>query len=169
MNKIKSYYKDNREKCLQNMKEWQKDNQEHLKKYRRGYNKRNKLKRDRQNKVYYQQNKKYYNNYYSTKYLNDKKFNITKKMYSIIRFCILHNRNGYSGNLNPQPDFTLPGQPANAANRVFASDLSKSLKKTSIRIHLKFTSLINFIFRFIYNFYLYVFLILCHQDCKVSP
>ena len=71
------------------------DNQEHLKEYRREYNKRNKLKKDRQNVIYYQQNKKYYNNYYSIKYWNDKKFNLTKRMYSIIRFCILHDRNGY--------------------------------------------------------------------------
>jgi len=69
--------------------------EEHLKEYRRQYNKRNKLKKDKQNIIYYQQNKKYYNDYYSIKYWNDKKFNLTKRMYSIIRFCILHNRNGY--------------------------------------------------------------------------
>lgn len=95
MNKIKSYYQDNKERCLQNMKEWQKDNQEHLKEYRKEYNKRNKLKRDRQSKVYYQQNKKYYNNYYSKKYWNEKKFNLTKRMYSLIRQCILKNKSGW--------------------------------------------------------------------------
>ena len=95
MNKIKSYYQDNKEKCLQNMKEWQKDNQGHLRRYREGYNKRNKLKKDGQNKVYYRQNKKYYNNYYSKKYWSEKKFNLTKRMYSIIRFCILHSKTGY--------------------------------------------------------------------------
>ena len=95
MNKIKSCYQDNREKCLQKMKEWQKDNQGHLRRYREVYNRMNKSKKDRQNKIYYQQNKKYYNDYYSKKYRNEKKFNLTKRMYSIIRFCILRGKAGY--------------------------------------------------------------------------
>lgn len=77
------------------MLEWQKDNQEHLKKYRKEYNKRNKLKKDGQNKIYYQQNKKYYNDYYSTKYRNEKKFNLTQRMYSLTRQCILKNKSGW--------------------------------------------------------------------------
>jgi 5-methylcytosine-specific restriction endonuclease McrA len=47
------------------------------------------------NKIYYQQNKKYYNDYYLTKYWNEKKFNLTKRMYSIIRQCILKNKSGW--------------------------------------------------------------------------
>ena len=78
------------------MKAWQKNNQEHLRKYRKEYNKKNKLKRDEQSKIYYQQNKKYYNNYYSTKYRDEKKFNLTKRMYSVIRQCILKNKSGWS-------------------------------------------------------------------------
>ena len=69
----------NKEKHLQKMMEWQKDNQEHLKKYRKEYNKRNKLKKDRQNVIYYQQNKKYYNDYYSTKYQNEKNLILPKE------------------------------------------------------------------------------------------
>ena len=77
------------------MNKWQKNNQEHLKKYRKEYNKRNKTKKDRQNKIYYQQNKEYFNNYYNVKYRNDKKFNLTKRMYSIIRQCVLKNKSGW--------------------------------------------------------------------------
>jgi len=78
------------------LNKWQKDNQEHLKKYRKEYNKRNKLKKDGQNIIYYQQNKEYYNGYYSKKYWNEKKFNLTKRMYSFIRQCILKNKSGWS-------------------------------------------------------------------------
>jgi len=77
------------------MNRWQEDNQEHLREYRKEYNKRNKLKKDGQNIIYYQQNKEYYNGYYSKKYWNEKKFNLTKRMYSIIRFCILNGKNDY--------------------------------------------------------------------------
>ncbi|MCJ7790553.1 MAG: hypothetical protein MUP69_10355 [Candidatus Atribacteria bacterium] len=95
MNEIRSYYQENRKECLQNMREWQSNNQEHLKEYRKEYNKRNKLKKDGQNIIYYQENKNYYNDYYSTKYWNEKKFNLTKRMYSIIRQCILKNKSGW--------------------------------------------------------------------------
>ena len=78
------------------MNVWQKDNQEHLKRYRKEYNKRNKLKKDGQNIIYYQQNKIYYNDYYSTKYRDEKKFNLIKRMYSFIRQCILKNKSGWS-------------------------------------------------------------------------
>lgn len=71
------------------------NNQEHLKKYRKEYNKRNKSKKDGQNIIYYQQNKKYYNDYYSKKYRDEKKFNLTKRMYSMIRQCILKNKSGW--------------------------------------------------------------------------
>jgi len=74
---------------------WSENNQEHLRKYRKEYNKKNKLKKDKQNIIYYQQNKKYYNDYYFKKYWNEKKFNLTKRMYRIIRFCILNDKNGY--------------------------------------------------------------------------
>jgi 5-methylcytosine-specific restriction endonuclease McrA len=96
LNKTKSYYQENKEECLQNMREWQSNNQEHLREYRREYNKRNKLKKDEQSKIYYQQNKKYYNNYYSIKYHNEDKFNLTKRMYSIIRQAILKNKSGWN-------------------------------------------------------------------------
>ncbi len=75
--------------------DWIKNNQEHLRKYRKEYNKKNKSKKDGQNKIYYQQNKEYYNGYYFKKYWNEKKFNLTKRMYRIIRFCILNDKNGY--------------------------------------------------------------------------
>ena len=94
--KAKIYYIKNKEKIIKKQKEYKKNNQEHLKEYRRGYNKINKVKRNEQNKIYYQQNKKYYNNYYLSKYRNDKKFNLTKKMYSIIRQCILKNKSGWA-------------------------------------------------------------------------
>ena len=47
------------------------------------------------NEIYYQQNKKYYNDYYLTKYRNEKKFNLTKRMYSVIRQSILKNKAGW--------------------------------------------------------------------------
>ena len=97
------------------MIEWQKNNQEHLRKYRIKYNKRNKSKKDGQNIIYYQQNKKYYNGYYSKKYQNDKKFNLTKRMYSIIRFCILNDKAGYKW--ESYVEYTL-------------EDLKKHLKET---------------------------------------
>jgi len=77
------------------MREYQRNNKEKLQEYRRKYNKRNKAKRDMQNKIYYQINKDYYNEYYSKKYHSDKKFKLTKKLYSIIRSCIKNNKSGY--------------------------------------------------------------------------
>jgi 5-methylcytosine-specific restriction endonuclease McrA len=74
---------------------WSENNQEHLREYRKEYNKRNKSKKDGQNIIYYQQNKKYYNNYYSTKYWNEDKFNLTKRTYSIVRQAILKNKSGW--------------------------------------------------------------------------
>ena len=76
--------------------EWQERNREYLKEYRKRYNKRNKAKKDMQNKIYYQINKKSYNEYYSKKYHTEKKFKLTKKMYSLIRQSILKDRPGWT-------------------------------------------------------------------------
>jgi len=94
--KAKIYYIKNKEKIIKKQKEYKKNNQEHLKEYRRVYNKINKLKRDEQSKIYYQKNKKYYNDYYLKKYWNEKKFNLTKRMYSVIRQCILKHKSGWT-------------------------------------------------------------------------
>ena len=76
--------------------EWQIRNREYLREYRKAYNKRNKKKKDMQNKIYYQINKDYYNEYYSKKYHSEKKFSLTKRLYSVIRQAILKDKEGWT-------------------------------------------------------------------------
>jgi hypothetical protein len=90
-----SYYERNKEACKARMREYQKRNKERLREYQKAYNKKNKAKSDMRNKIYYQINKDYYNEYYSKKYHSDKKFSLTKRLYSLIRQSILKNKSGW--------------------------------------------------------------------------